>query len=167
MDADLVVDASRAKPEKGKRKAVVIIVDFDGCPGDEEDLGKYRFTFFGEGVDSANGEVRCQGEEGKTPEKQYVMRFIVMPGDSVDDVTFLTPYTRNDFEFIAGVGNCGERLDGSEFDRAKMQRNGTRIRVRNMKKNSPAVLGYQFRVWVTHFNGLVKGVPCDPRIINR
>jgi hypothetical protein len=164
-----VLSAAPARPEKGKRKTVFITVDFDGvCEQDEDDIGKYRFTFAGNGVDAASGQVVCLGEAGHVPEKQYVMRFVLLPGDSIDDVTFQTPNTSGDFEFKAGVGACGELLDGSEFDRARMKRNGTRIVVRNMKKNSGIELGYQFVVWVTHLvNGHVKGVPCDPRIINR
>ena len=163
-----VANVSRAPAKPGKRKTVVITVDFDGCLEDERgimDPGKYRFAFTGDGVDPVKGDVDCPGAAGTVLEKQYVLRFIVAPGDNIQSVTFRKPFTLNSHEFKAGVGPCGDE-DSDEFEDPQMINRGTQIVIRNKKKNSGLELGYRFKVWVTHLNGQVKEVSYDPRIIN-
>ena len=80
MGTTQITSVRRTPAEKGKRKTVLITVDFDGCADNERDVmdpSQYRFTFSGNEVDPRTGDVICRGEQGKTEEAQFVMDRIV------------------------------------------------------------------------------------------
>ena len=117
MNPTQVLSVAPVRPERGKRKTVFITVDFDGvCEEDEDDVGKYRFTFAGNGV-MPPAEKSFAGRGGHVPEKQYCS-LCPHAGDSIDDVTSKRRHL-GDLNSRPASARA-ENARRQRFDRAKM-----------------------------------------------
>lgn len=156
-------------PPEGRKQRVVVRVDFLG--GNKQDPGRYHVSFQGNGA-TPEGILVCLGPPGHTiASNRYVFTFIANPGNYLKDASFANPGPPPEFDFVVGVienpdDPCCITPDASEFSAPVLGPRGIIVFV-DLKDNSNHALGYRFTVWVTHHDGTVFPVPCDPRIINK
>ncbi|MGV8931232.1 MAG: hypothetical protein ACOH1R_03840 [Luteimonas sp.] len=145
-------------------------IDFE--KSDKEDLRNYTLSFQGTGA-TPEGDLVCLGPPGKSIRgNRYAFVFLAMNGNNLSKASFLNPNAPPGFDFVVGVFKggtsdpCRITPDATEFS-APMPGPHEAIGFTDLKQNSNQELGYRFTVWVTHGDGFVVPVPCDPRIINK
>lgn len=160
----------KAPTTAGHSRPVRVRIDFE--KGDKEDLRNYTLSFEGKGA-TPEGDLVCLGPPGTSIHgNRYAFVFRVEKGNNLSKASFVNPNLPPEFDFVVGVVKddsnelCSITPDAAEFSAPAV---GTRktIVFTDLKKNSNQLLGYRFTVWVTHGDGLVVPVPCDPRIINK
>ena len=158
-----------AAPPTGRKENVQVRIDYEG--GDKQDPDNYSFGFKGNIVTS-EGILACLGPPGTHINgNRYVLIFQAVKGNYLKDASFMNPASPHGFDFVAGViedpdDPCCITVDATEFEPPVAGPRETIVLV-DLKKNSGNSLGYKFTIWVTHYDGTVVAVPCDPRIINR
>jgi len=158
-----------AAPPAGHKQTVEVRVDFMG--GDKQDLDHYPLSFTGTGTTS-EGILVCLGPSGTSiGANRYVFTFQAVKGRYLKEASFVNPCPPPAFDFVVGIieneaDPCCITPDATEFI-APVTDTRERVLFVDLKKNSNHVLGYRFTIWVTHYDGTVVAVPCDPRIINK
>jgi hypothetical protein len=153
----------------GHNRNVRVHIDFEGS--DKEDRRNYKLTFLGAGA-TPEGDLVCLGPKGTSIiGNRYAFVFQAEQGNHLSKASFVNPSSPPNFDFVVGVINedakeCVITPDDDEFSVPVLGPRET-ILFTDLKNNSKQLLGYRFTVWVTHDDGFVVPVPCDPRIINK
>ncbi len=157
-------------PGNGHNRNVRVHIDFEGK--DKEDRRNYKLSFLGAGA-TPEGDLVCLGPKGTSIiGNRYAFVFQAEQGNHLSKASFVNPSSPPNFDFVVGVINehaeeaCVITPDVTEFSAPKVTPRDM-IVFTDLKKNSDQLLGYRFTVWVTHDDGFVVPVPCDPRIINK